>query len=73
MILRDFRCYSEDWKLPCFMSETHSSPYRDTVSQTAADVLDQFRLLYCFNPDILECVNLDSLFQSMNKKALSLT
>ena len=46
------------WQLPIFCLEVdvHSSPYRNSVSKTAVDVLDQFRLLCCFNPNIPECV-----------------
>ena len=48
----------QDWQLPIFCLEVdvHSSPYRNSVSKTAVDVLDQFRLLCCFNPNIPECV-----------------
>lgn len=49
-------CEYQRWKLPLFCLEVHSSPYRNSVSKTAVDVLDQFRLLRCFNPDIPECV-----------------
>ena len=49
-------CDYEDWKLPLFFIEVHSSPYKDSVSKTAVDVLDQLRLLCCFNPNIQECV-----------------
>ena len=49
-------CDYNDWKLPLFFIEVHSSPYKNTVSQTAVDVLDQLRLLRCFSPNIQECV-----------------
>ena len=46
----------KEWMLPLFILEIHSSPYKNTVSQTAADVIDQLRLLRCFNENIQECV-----------------
>ena len=51
-VLRKLR----EWHLPIFMLEMHSSPYRNSVSHTAANVLDQFRLLRCFNDNIKECI-----------------
>ena len=56
VVLRSFHCNGKEWKLPLLILEVHSSPYKNSVSQTAADVLDQFRLLRCFNPHIPECV-----------------
>ena len=41
--------------LPLFILEVHSSPYQNSVSQTAAD-LQQFRLLRCFNHNYNKCV-----------------
>ena len=42
--------------LPLCILEVHSSPYKNSVSQTAVDVLQQFRLLRCFNHNITECI-----------------
>ena len=56
VVLSSFQCDSEDWDLPIFILEVHSSPYKNSVSKTAADVLDQLRLLRCFDKDIEECV-----------------
>lgn len=56
VVLGSFQCDSENWDLPIFILEVHSSPYKNSVSKTAADVLDQLRLLRCFNKDIKECV-----------------
>lgn len=36
--------------------EIHSSPYKNFVSRTAANVLYQLRLVRCFHPDVKECV-----------------
>ena len=55
-ILRTFHCDGREWKLPLLILEVHSSDYRNTVSQTAVDLIDQFRLLRCFNQNISECV-----------------
>ena len=44
------------WMLPLFILEIHSSPYKNTVSQTATDVIDQLRLLRCFDANIQKCV-----------------
>lgn len=56
VLLRSFQCNGKEWQLPLLILEEHFSPYKNTVSQTAADVLEQFRLLRCFNPNIRECV-----------------
>ena len=56
VLLRSFRCDGKEWKLPLFILEEHSSPYKNSVSQTAVDVLEQLRLLRCFNRNIAECV-----------------
>ena len=42
--------------LPLCILEVHSSPYKNSVSQTAVDVLQQFHLLRCFNHNITECI-----------------
>lgn len=47
---------NRDWKLPLFILEVHSSSYKNSVSKTAVDVMDQLRLLGCFNAEIPECV-----------------
>ena len=39
--------FDEGTKVPLLMIEVHSSPYKNTVSQTAVDILDQFRVLRC--------------------------
>ena len=56
VLLRSWSFDGTEWKLPLLIVEVHSSPYRNTVSQTAVDVLDQLRLLRCFNANIAECV-----------------
>ena len=40
------------WKLPLFILGVHSSPYVYSVSKTVVDVMDQLRLLRCFNAEI---------------------
>ena len=42
--------------LPLFILEVHSSPYKNSVSQTAVDLLQQFRLLRCFDHNYNTCV-----------------
>ena len=56
VVLCAFHCDGREWKLPLFILEVHSSDYRNTVSQTAIDLIDQFRLLRCFNQNIVQCV-----------------
>ena len=56
VVLRSFTFDDIEWKLPVVIIEVHSSPYVNTLLQTAADVIDQFRLLRCFNANITECV-----------------
>jgi hypothetical protein len=56
VVLRDFQCDGKNWNLPLLILEVHSSPYVNSVSQTAADVIDQLRLLRCFTVDITTCV-----------------
>ena len=55
-VLRTFHCDGREWKLPLFILEVHSDNYRNTVSQTAADLIDQLRLLRCFCRNIVQCV-----------------
>ena len=62
VVLRKF----QGWDLPIFMLEVHSSPYKNSVSHTAADVLEQLRLLRCFNNTIKECVGFT--FPNFNNK-----
>ena len=58
VVLGSFQCDGgENWNLPIFILEVHSSPYKNSVSKTAADVLDQLRLLRCFDKDHIDkCV-----------------
>lgn len=49
-------CRFRGWDLPIFLLEAHSSPYKNSVSHTASNVLNQLRLLWCFNDTIKECV-----------------
>ena len=56
VVLRSFKFDDIEWKLPVVIIEVHSSPYVNTLLQTAADVIDQLRLLRCFNANITECV-----------------
>ena len=56
VVLRSFTFDLIEWKLPVVIIEVHSSPYLNTLLQTAADVIDQLRLLRCFNANITECV-----------------
>ena len=55
VVLRSFTFDHIEWKLPVVIIEVHSNPYVNTLLQTAADVIDQFRLLRCFNANITEC------------------
>ena len=55
-VLRTFCRCGKEWKLPFFMLEIHSGgPYKNSVSQTAMDVIDQLRLLCCFDQNIIQC------------------
>ena len=45
----------DEWMVPILLLEVHSSPYKNSVSKTAVDVIDQLRLLRSFNPHIHEC------------------
>ena len=56
VVLRSFTFDHIEWKLPVVIIEVHSNPYVNTLLQTAAEVIDQFRLLRCFNANITECV-----------------
>ena len=56
VVLRSCTFDHIEWKLPVVIIEVHSSPYVNTLLQTAADVIDQLRLLRCFNANITECV-----------------
>ena len=49
VVLRTFRCSQSEWDLPLLVLEVHSSPYKNSVSQTAMDLIDQLRLLRCFD------------------------
>ena len=49
IVFRHFK----DWKVPIFMIEIHSSP---SVAKTAVDIIDQLRLLRCFDSNITKCV-----------------
>ena len=55
-VLHTFHCDGREWKLPLFIVEVHSNDYRITVSQTTVDLIDQLRLLRCFNRNISKCV-----------------
>ena len=55
-VMRTFHCDGKEWKLPLLILEVHSGNYRNTVSQTAAELIDQFHLLRCFNWSIDQCV-----------------
>ena len=46
----------DPFDVPLLLLEIHSSPYKNSVSQTAVDVLDQLRLLRCLNPEVTHCV-----------------
>ena len=54
--MRTFHCDGKEWKLPLLILEVDSGNYRNAVSQTAIDLIDQFRLLRCFNRSIVQCV-----------------
>ena len=51
-ILRKFNC----WNIPVFILEVHSSPYKYSVAKTADGVINQLRLLRCFDSTIDKCV-----------------
>ena len=52
VVLREFK----QWNIPILILEIHSSPYKYSVAKTAADVIDQLRLLRCFDANIRKCV-----------------
>ena len=56
VVLLSFTFDDTVWKLPMVIIEVHSSPYERTLAKTAADVIEQLRLLRCFNKNIEECV-----------------
>ena len=49
VVLRAFQRCEKEWKLPLFIIEVHSGIYSNSVARTAMDVLDQLRLLRCFD------------------------
>ena len=49
-------CEFKQWNVPIFILEVHSSPYKYSVAKTAVDVIDQLRLLRCFDANISKCV-----------------
>ena len=51
-ILRKFNC----WNIPVFILEVHSSPYKHSVAKTADGLINQLRLLRCFDSNIDKCV-----------------
>ena len=56
VVLRTFQCCGKEWKLPLFILEVHSDVYKNSVAKTAMDVLDQLRLLRCFDRNIVQCI-----------------
>ena len=56
-VLKHFHLRKE-WKLPVLVAEVHSSgPYVNSLSKTVADLIDQLRLLRCFNSEAIDkCV-----------------
>jgi len=56
VVLYDFEENGNRWQLPLFILEVHSSPYQKSLAKTAVVVLEQLRLLRCFNWNIPECV-----------------
>ena len=51
-VLRKFNC----WNIPVFILEVHSSPYKYSVAKTADGVINQLRVLRCFDSTIDKCV-----------------
>ena len=56
VVLRAFQHCGKEWKLPLFIIEVHSGIYKNSVSKTAMDVIDQLRLLRCFDRNIVRCI-----------------
>ena len=56
VVLRAFQHCGKEWKLPLFIIEVHSGIYKNSVAKAAMDVLDQLRLLRCFDQNIVQCI-----------------
>ena len=56
VVLCTFQRCEKEWKLPLFIAEVHSDVYKNSVAKTAMDLLDQLRLLRCFDRNIVQCI-----------------
>ena len=56
VVLHTFQCRGKEWKLPLFIIEVHSGDYKNSVSKTTMELIDQLRLLCCFDRNISQCI-----------------